>query len=259
MIRAEQISLKLSDRFSIWAPELSIANHEITALIGTNGSGKTTLSKILSGQLKCSEGKVTYHSEHLKAFNSRELSFIRAVMPQHTNCHLDLTVREVLEIGLFNQMLPSKEIKDTCRLASRKHGIEHLLNSKFNRLSGGEKQKCLLVQCLLQLNNSDYSKSFLFLDEPMNNLDLLQEKLLIQNILELKDQGLGILIILHDLNQVAQLADQILFMKNGVLDTSGSPQDVLSEQFILREYGLIAENLTSPVTQQTSIHLHLPN
>lgn len=259
MIRAEQISLKLSDRFSICAPELSIPNHKITALIGTNGSGKTTLSKVLSGQLKSSEGKVTYHSEHINAFNSRELSFIRAVMPQHTNCHLDLTVYEVLEIGLYNQTLSSKKIKDTCKLVAKKHGIEHLMNSQFNRLSGGEKQKCLLVQCLLQLNNSNYSKSFLFLDEPMNNLDLLQEKLLIQSFLELRDQGLGILIILHDLNQVAQLADHVLFMKNGILDTSGPPTEVLSEQFILQEYGLVAESLMSPITKQTSIHLHLPN
>ncbi len=258
MIEAENIVLRLSNRFALSAEQLCIPNHKITALIGTNGSGKSTLSKILSGQLSSFSGVVNYDSKCLKTFTPLMLSQQRAVMPQSSNCHLDLNVQEVLEIGLFNQDLPQQQVKKVCAEFAKEHGIHHLTESRFNQLSGGEKQKCLLVQCLLQLNNSDYERSYLFLDEPMNNLDLFQEKLLVESILDLKARGLGILIILHDLNQVLQLADHVLYMKNGLLHTAGTPQEVLTQKFILDEYGLIAERHISPHFKHPSIQLHLP-
>lgn len=118
-------------------------------------------------------------------------------------------------------------------------GIRHLADRGVLTLSGGERQRVLLARALVQ------DPEILVLDEPTNHLDVRHQ---VQLLSLLRESGLTVLIVLHDLNLAAAACDRIGVLSQGRLVTAGTPKDVLTPELVQDVFGVEASVVPHPLT-----------
>jgi len=115
-----------------------------------------------------------------------------------------------------------------------------ILEQNIRSLSAGEKQLIQIARAMIQVwEETDYLEpKFILLDEPLSNLDLLHEISALSTLKNETKKGLGVMVILHDLNLAAHFADRIVILSNGRIFAEGSPKEVLTVQNLNDVYGL---------------------
>ena len=116
--------------------------------------------------------------------------------------------------------------------------ISELLNRKFNSLSGGERQRVQFCRALIQIarNKSSTEPRYLILDEPTSSLDLYHAAKLIKILKRMRAENVGVLVVLHDLNLAAHIADFVFLLKDGEVAGAGTPSDVLTGTLLSEVY-----------------------
>ena len=118
---------------------------------------------------------------------------------------------------------------------------EGLLEQRYNTLSGGERQRVLCARAMAQ--ESDY----IFLDEPISNLDLSFQHHLLQSLRQLcDDKAVGIVMVMHDINLAYHYADKVYLMKSGRRIMSGKKSEVMEEETLSTLYDWPLEKISSP-------------
>jgi iron complex transport system ATP-binding protein len=119
----------------------------------------------------------------------------------------------------------------------------------FTQMSGGEKQRVQLARVLAQIwEPTTTGNQFLVLDEPTSALDLSHQVLTLKIVSELAERGVGVVMVVHDLNLAARCADNIIVFDKGTIVAQGSPDEVLNEQLISDVFGITPLILKHPVT-----------
>lgn len=204
--------------------ELS-AGEGVTALFGRSGSGKTSIIRIIAGLIEPDEGKVTLDGEVL-ADQSRRL-FIPChkrrfgYVFQEARLFPHLTVQQNLHYGQWfsGRSAKDKESADIVDML----GIADLLHRRPEKLSGGEKQRVAIGRALLS------SPRLLLMDEPLAALDEARKAEIIPYLERLRDQTkIPIIYVSHSINEVSRLADRIVVMTDGRVESQGSAADILS-------------------------------
>lgn len=255
-LRAENVSLQLGGRQALKAVSLEVSPGAVTALVGPNGAGKSSLLRILSRELKPCEGRVTLDGQPLHLFQVRELARLRSHMGQSAIIAFDFLVEEVLAMGWLGRREDFRpallEVVARCDLGA-------LLSQHFNRLSGGEQQRVQFARALLQVwrskeaalaeGGSSHTRlgrrcpdagreaRYLLLDEPTANLDLCHELLALRLARRAREDNLGVLMVLHDLNLAARFADRVALMADGALISAGAPEEVFRDEALSGLYG----------------------
>jgi len=161
-------------------------------------------------------------------------------MSQSQEIVYDFSVKEIIEMGWIERGIStySGDFEEAVNRISLDCSVNDLLEQSFNTLSGGEKRRVHFARTLVQLwrpSGSDDPR-YMFLDEPTANLDILHEQKMMKLIQKKRDEGIGILLILHDLNLAAKYSDKIAIFKNGHLISIGTPQEVLTEETLTDVY-----------------------
>jgi iron complex transport system ATP-binding protein len=215
MFHAFDVSFARGRRQVIADMNLELRAGELTVVIGPNGAGKSTLLKLLTGDLKPSSGTIWFDGRSLQQWNARELAARRAVLSQSTSLVFPFTVHEVISLGLLEGISAQdkrafiQEMLDVFDL----NGFEHRL---FQELSGGEQQRVHLARVVCQLKSGEAEKpKFLFLDEPVSNLDIKHQVNVLSAVRKLLSPQLGAFVILHDLNLAAAYADRVVIVHEG--------------------------------------------
>ncbi|WP_311065868.1 ABC transporter ATP-binding protein [Halomonas sp. DWK9] len=177
----------------------------ITALIGANGAGKSTLIQAIMGELRPISGKVVCTVDKAR----------RAWLPQQLA--LDLTFPMSVEELVMTGSWPSHgAMKGYCAAHYRKGreimarlGISHLAHRPLGELSGGQRQRALIGRTLMQ------EAELLLLDEPFANVDGDTVDILIRILRQMADEGVTIIIVLHDMDHLRRLADEVLMLNGG--------------------------------------------
>lgn len=241
-IKLQNISYSVNNHKILENVSLSVRKGEVLSLIGPNGSGKSTLLNVATGDIKPGSGSVSYDNNAIEDLNIVERSFYRGVMSQSQQIVFDFSVQEIIEMGWIERGLPNysnhfdkavKEISSLCDL-------ENLLERKFNKLSGGEQRRVHFARTLLQLWRPSNSNEplFMLLDEPTANLDLYYE-IKMMEIIKLKaSEGIGIFLILHDLNLAAKYSDRIAIISQGALVKIDEPKKALDPILLKKIYNL---------------------
>ena len=241
-IKLQNISYSVNNHKILENVSLSVRKGEVLSLIGPNGSGKSTLLNVATGDIKPGSGSVSYDNNAIEDLNIVERSFYRGVMSQSQQIVFDFSVQEIIEMGWIERGLPNysnhfdkavKEISSLCDL-------ENLLERKFNKLSGGEQRRVHFARTLLQLWRPSNSNEplFMLLDEPTANLDLYYE-IKMMEIIKLKaSEGIGIFLILHDLNLAAKYSDRIAIISQGALIKIDKPKKALDPVLLKKIYNL---------------------
>jgi iron complex transport system ATP-binding protein len=236
MFHAFDVSFARGKRRIISDCNLELRAGELTVVIGPNGAGKSTLLKLLTGDLVPSKGNIRFDGRVLQQWNARDLAARRAVLSQSTSLVFPFTVHEVISLG-FPDGSTSKErhasIRDALTTFDLK-GFEHRL---FQELSGGEQQRVHLarVVCQLKSNNTNRQK-FLFLDEPVSNLDIKHQINTLTAVRELLSPQMGVFVILHDLNLAASFADRIVIIHDGRIVANDTTSHALKSETLKRVF-----------------------
>ncbi len=236
MIEAKNISFSIGDFTILHELNLDFHTRKFYALLGANGAGKSTLLNLLSGAISPSKGKVIMNGQAIQAMSLLDLAQQRSFLPQKTEVEQGMTVREVLEMGRFPYQENSKQTDFWVSHYAEDFELLPFLNNEFERLSGGEQQRVQLARVLLQLENEDHTgKSWLFLDEPLNNLDLKFQKEILKSAQRFVQQGKGgVIAVMHDLNLSYRYADEVVLMDKGKVVANGK-KEVLKNLDLLKQ------------------------
>lgn len=191
--------------------DITVPAGRVTALAGPNGAGKSTLLRTLARQLKPVSGQVQLGARDVYTMSAGEFARAVAYMPQSLEGDVDLTVAEMVALGRsphqrFWSWATSPADRQAIDYAVSETGLQDLRQAKFRNLSGGEKQRVMIASALAQ------EARFILMDEPAAHLDFRHQLDLCNMLRCLSGAGTGILVVLHDLNLIARLSDDLILL-----------------------------------------------
>ena len=225
------IRCRAGERKLLDLPSLNVHNGRLLALLGPNGAGKSTLIKAISGDISFS-GCIEFYGKPITQWNSFERARQLAVLPQNSFLAFPFTAHEVVSMGLTPLSLPYDQGQQLIVEKMTATDCLHLSQQPYPLLSGGERQRVQLARVLLQLSQAE-RPPLLLLDEPTSAQDLGHQHHLLQFVASLcQEHKMGVIAILHDLNQVLRYSDECCILSNNRYVTHGKPEKVLTESLI---------------------------
>lgn len=254
MLEAQNISYA-HRKFSILEGiDVAVTNGELLVIVGPNGAGKSTLLSLLANELGSGKEPVFFKKKTFQEWDERELAHSKAKFSQNNSHDIPLTVSNVVMMGrypYFNSA-PRKIDEEAVLKAMQETDVSHLEQRDYNSLSGGEKQRVHLARVLTQLDN-DVDHTLVFLDEPLNNLDVLHQHRIMQTIKSFTQKGNTAIMVLHDLNLAAQFADKVMLLKKGKIVSHDVPQQVFTRETISTVYNFPCTICPNPVNNNPLI------
>lgn len=237
MFELNAATFEANGRCLLQAIDLEFEQGRVYGLIGHNGSGKSTLLKMLARQNSASHGQVCLDGRPLDAWGNREFAREVAYLPQSLPSANNLTVRELVAFGRYPWHGPLRrmsgvdyaQVDQAMALTHTDAFAERLVDS----LSGGERQRVWLAMLLAQ------GRRFLLLDEPLSALDVAHQVETLSLVRKLSQSlGLGVIIVLHDVNMVSRYCDYLVALRKGKLLDEGAPCDLMRVPTLEAIYGI---------------------
>ena len=219
------LSYPSTDEPVIDGASVSVRPGAVTALVGPNGSGKSTLLKGLADQLSPDDGSVLVDGEAIQSYGSKELARKMGLLSQESTSPDSITVEDLVYHGRYPHRGFFESVTDEDERAVDRAielaGCGHLRDSEVGQLSGGQKQLSWIAMVLAQ------ETDVLLLDEPTTFLDL-HHQLEVMEIVETlqQDSEITVVVVLHDIQQAARLADEMVALKEGAIHARGTPEEI---------------------------------
>ena len=199
----------------------SLRKGKVTCLLGRNGAGKTTTLKSIMGLVDKTEGLISFNDETISEISPHHIPKKGiGYVPQGRRLFSELTVEENLEIGLLTRR-KSEVTKNNVLTMFPK--LKERLDQISGTLSGGEQQMLALARALC------IEPTLLLLDEPTEGLQPSMISLIRNSILELKKQGVSILLVEQRVDAILSIADEILVIENGSIIFSADAKEVQND------------------------------
>jgi len=211
----------------------------VTALVGPNGSGKSTLLKGLANQLSPDAGSVLLDGRDIHQMNTKDLACKLGLLSQESTSPGSITVEDLVyhgrypHRGFFDRITEDdrREVERAIELA----GCGHLRDREVGSLSGGQKQLAWIAMVLAQ------DTEVLLLDEPTTFLDLHHQLEVMEIIETLRaESDVTVVVVLHDIEQAARLADRVVALKDGEIQARGAPETVVTEELLAEVFRIEA-------------------
>lgn len=238
MINLSGISKKYNGVTALAISELEIPENKLIGIIGPNGSGKSTLLSCIANSIKPTSGNIFIDGIEVRRYDRIEFAKKVSIMNQSTDVNLNLTIEDLVSFGRYpyskgNLTWEDMEIVND---AIYNTGIDHIRNKYITQVSGGERQRALVSLLLAQ------QSKYILLDEPLNNLDMkssVQLMDLLRNIVH--NNGVTVIIVLHDINFAMNYADSLILMNKGQIAHHGSPESIRTNGIMSEIYGIPIE------------------
>jgi iron complex transport system ATP-binding protein len=245
MLDIQSLTVWYGSRAALSDVTLNLRDGEILALVGPNGAGKTTLLRAVSGGLRPRSGEILLDGEPLSNLSTARRARKLAVVPQARNLPEYFTVWQTVLLGRTPYLgwlgLPVESDQRRVHWALERTETVDLAERRIGELSGGEQQRVLLARALAQ------ETPLLLLDEPTAHLDLYYQTNLLDMVYSLsREQGLTVMMALHDINLAAIYSDRVALMAEGRLLCLGSPAEVLTSDNLTEVYHLPLHVITHP-------------
>lgn len=260
-LQISKLSIQRGDRLVLRNVSLEMQQGSLLAVLGANGAGKSSLVGALAGEIKPTQGSIRFDSSELAQLSVAQQARVRAVLLQDSGLSFPFLVKEVVLMGLYpfeeaNAQQADQWVEQALALVDAKH----LKNRSYGQLSGGEQRRIQLArvfaQCLAM--EACTGRVYLFLDEPLANMDPKHQIHLLKVLRELAhDRQFAILLILHDVN-LASLCDEIVLIANQVVVAQGRPAEVLSTDNLRCVFDMEMAVLAHPLDPSTLMVLPLP-
>ena len=244
VLRLDGVHAGYGRRQVLFGVDLEVRAGEVVGVIGPNGAGKSTLVNVVSKLLPLSAGHVHVDGRQVERYGRRALAQRLAVVPQAARLPDGFLVIEVVRmgrtpfVGLWRGAGPEDEAE--VERAMRQTGVWGLAERPVERLSGGERQRVVLARALAQ------RPRVLLLDEPTSHLDLRYQAELLRAVRAAAAEGVGVLLVLHDLHLAAQACDRLVLLTDGRVVASGPVPEVLAQGRLERAYRTDVEVFATP-------------
>jgi iron complex transport system ATP-binding protein len=219
---------------------LTVVRGEILALVGPNGSGKSTILATLARGIEPHAGSVRFEGGDAFALRRRAYARCVARLPQNPACPEGLTVDELVASGRHphRPLLGGMTARDrrAVRTALDAVDVADLRHRRVETLSGGERRRAWIAMTLAQ------ETPVILLDEPTAGLDLRHQYDLLSLVRTLnRVRGVTFVLVLHDLNDAAAVADRVAIVHRGRLYATGTPACALSAESVRDVFGVDGE------------------
>lgn len=229
MISIKELSKYFSGQKVLDAISLDIQKGEVIALVGASGAGKSTFLRSLNYLEKPDHGSIQMDDflVDFATITNDEVLILRrklAMVFQQFNLFERRTALENVKEGLvIVKKMTDQEATTIAREELRKVGLSDRENHYPRHLSGGQKQRVALARALAM------KPEILLLDEPTSALDPELVGEVEKSILEAAKSGQTMILVSHDMEFVAQVADRVLFLENGKILEEGSPEQIFKQ------------------------------
>lgn len=254
-LACQQLQIQAHARGPVLAQvDAALQPGRVTAIVGPNGAGKSTLLSVLLGLRRAAAGAVLLDGQPLARISAPLLATRVAYMAQDTQLAFNFLVHEVVQMGRYpHRHAPSAQEAQIVQQALHSTGVAHLAQRDMATLSGGERARVHLARALAQVWQPQRAgPSWLLLDEPMAALDLQHQHGGMQLLhAQAALGGLGVVVVLHDLNLALRYADDVLLLAGppkagqGSAAVFGPKHEVLSAARIAQVWGVQAQLLHS--------------
>ena len=238
LVVADQLTLRAGGRVLLRDISLAMRAGEVLAVVGPNGAGKSSLLRALAGEARPQAGAVTLAGRALGDWAPLELARRRAVVSQQVALAFPMTAGEVVALGRLPWHGTAQAARDRIAVAAAlaAAGVAHLAGRAHATLSGGERQRVQLARAIAQLDGAARPAALL-LDEPPASLDVRHGAALLALLRRLAGEGVAVLVVLHDLNEAAFVADRVAVISEARCVAVGAVREVLRPDFLQRIYG----------------------
>ena len=227
--------------------DLTIRPGSFVAIIGPNACGKSTLLRTVARLIPALGGSVLLDGRDIQTYGARELARRLGVLPQGSVTPDGMSVADLVARGRYphrRAFAPwSDDDEQAVRAALDATGVTDLLHRPVDALSGGQRQRVWLAMALAQ------DTPTLLLDEPTTYLDITHQLDMLDLFRRINtEQGRTVVAVLHDLNQAARYADEIVAMRAGRIVAHGAPAQVVTEELMTEVFDLSSRVIADPET-----------
>ena len=227
MIEVKNLVKKYGNKIVVDNVSLNIEKGKITSFIGPNGAGKSTVLSMMSRIMEKDGGSVVIDGIELEKWNDSDLAKKLSILKQSNNISVRLTIREIVSYGRYHHCegrLTEEDIKYVDE-AIEYMELKDIENKYLDELSGGQRQRAYIAMVLAQ--NTEY----VFLDEPLNNLDMKHSVSMMKVFRRLVDElGKTVVIVLHDINFASVYSDNIVVLKNGKIAKDDTTENIIHKE-----------------------------
>ncbi len=233
MLEVKNISKLYGNKKVVNDVSLKIEKGKITSFVGPNGAGKSTLLSIITRLIDRQCGEVYLENKVIENYGKNELSKKISILKQSNNINLRLTIRELVSFGRFpysKGRLKSEDEKYISE-AIEYMRLEDIQDKYLDELSGGQRQRAFLAMVIAQ------GTEYIFLDEPLNNLDMSNSVQMMKVLRKLCDDlGKTIVIVMHDINFASCYSDYVVAFKDGSIVKKGTTDEMINKNTLEEIY-----------------------
>jgi iron complex transport system ATP-binding protein len=246
ILAARGLRLAYDSRVVVEELSIDIPDGGFTVIVGPNACGKSTLLKALGRTITPSAGEVLLGGSPMRSYRSKQVARRLAMLPQSPISPDGITVRDLIGRGryphqtLLRQWTAVDEAAVADAMAST--AVTELADRLAAQLSGGQRQRVWIAMVLAQ------QTELLLLDEPTTFLDIAHQYDVLELCAGLHERGRTLVVVLHDLNQAARYATNLVVMKHGGILAQGPPADVLTADLVETVFGLPSLVIPDPET-----------
>lgn len=233
-LRLDRVDVARGRRLVLGAVSAVLVPGRITAVLGPNGAGKSSLLEAMAGLLPVG-GAVTLDARPVAALDPRERARRIGYLPQDHALHWNIPVADAVALGRLPHRAPfSNRAADGAAIeaAMAQTDVGALAGRLVGTLSGGERARVLLARVLAG------EPGWLLADEPLASLDPAHQLDLLDRLRALAANGMGVVLVLHDLAHAARVADDVLLLHQGRLAGHGPVADLLTPAMIGTVFGV---------------------
>ncbi|HJN92743.1 MAG TPA: ABC transporter ATP-binding protein [Dehalococcoidia bacterium] len=233
-LRVSDLYVKRGDRQVIRGVDMEVGSGEIVGLIGPNGVGKSTMLLAITSVIDW-RGNIRLDGRPLPAIPRREVARRIAVVQQAPEAPGYMRVAELALLGRHPHLSllgrESPHDREITMHALELAGCADLAERALNTLSGGERRRAFIARALAQ------EPALLLLDEPTSSLDIDAQVEVFELLRGLANQGLGVLVVEHDLTLACAYCDRVALIAQGRIRAQGIPTEVVTAESVRAVYG----------------------
>ena len=229
LLEIREVMVRFGGVMAVGGVDLDVQAGEITGLIGPNGAGKTTLFNVISGMQDPTAGivsvngvDISHESPHRRAKRGLARTF------QRLELFASLTVRDNVRVAA--ELASLTNIDSTVNRLLEKVGVSHLADQTAGELPTGSARLVEIARALAT------GPQLLLLDEPASGLDESESDRLGKLLRELSGEGLGVLLVEHDMSLVMRVCDSIYVLDLGMIIAHGTPEYIQHDPHVLQAY-----------------------
>jgi branched-chain amino acid transport system ATP-binding protein len=231
MIELKDVDVAYGQVQVLWSIDLSVAEGEIGALLGSNGAGKSTVLGAISGLVRSSRGRVFYNGEDITSLTARERlsrGVVHVLERQRTFPYM--TVRENLQLGAYLRPARRQLSSSLDRVCEIFPFLADRMSQLAGTLSGGEQQMVVIARGLIGLPR------LLLLDEPLLGLSPIMAQTITSAIQQLNRDGLTVLFSEQHIKKSLELSQSACVLASGRVAISGRSDELLRSQAVTDVY-----------------------